>query len=324
MTRSATRIGITWSGREALRGVSARCRRAGAAGRRRQPRRVPCARDAAGCGARGSGGTPRRRPRLFVVGAAFAASTRPAARSAGSRWRRRLAVRAGLRRRADRGSPAGGPRAAALPSPAFALGMNEPCRTASRWRRCSSRAARATLVAVCAPVAPRPAQARPRATSGRSASTRCFATAARLGLALGHLLDVAHVAWASAAALFIMRPDPALLASRAWRGAGDLRRRAGRGAHLPPGRGRARAGGDLRRGGRVDPRGPPEPVVRDPGRDRAARRPDERRVEHRAVLDHPARPAGQYCCCAPVLAFGAGAVPRQRPPAIAASIFAWT
>jgi hypothetical protein len=42
-----------------------------------------------------------------------------------------------------------------------------------------------------------------------------FAAAAGIGLALGYLLDFAHVAWASAAAMFIMRPDPELLASRA-------------------------------------------------------------------------------------------------------------
>src|SRR5262249_35990225 len=42
-----------------------------------------------------------------------------------------------------------------------------------------------------------------------------FAAAATLGLALGYLLDLTHVAWAAAAAMFIMRPDPGLLASRA-------------------------------------------------------------------------------------------------------------
>jgi uncharacterized membrane protein YccC len=43
----------------------------------------------------------------------------------------------------------------------------------------------------------------------------CFAAAAGTGLVAGHLLEVEHVAWAAAAALFIMRPDPGLLASRA-------------------------------------------------------------------------------------------------------------
>jgi uncharacterized membrane protein YccC len=43
----------------------------------------------------------------------------------------------------------------------------------------------------------------------------CFAAAAGIGLALGYLLDLVHVAWAAAAAMFIMRPDPGLLASRA-------------------------------------------------------------------------------------------------------------
>ena len=35
------------------------------------------------------------------------------------------------------------------------------------------------------------------------------------GLALGYLLNLVHVAWAAAAAMFIMRPDPHLLTSRA-------------------------------------------------------------------------------------------------------------
>jgi hypothetical protein len=42
-----------------------------------------------------------------------------------------------------------------------------------------------------------------------------FAAAAAIGLTLGYLLDFTHVAWAAAAAMFIMRPDPGLLASRA-------------------------------------------------------------------------------------------------------------
>ena len=42
-----------------------------------------------------------------------------------------------------------------------------------------------------------------------------FAAAAGIGLALGYLLDLSHVAWAAAAAMIIMRPEPGLLASRA-------------------------------------------------------------------------------------------------------------
>ena len=42
-----------------------------------------------------------------------------------------------------------------------------------------------------------------------------FAAAAGIGLALGYLLNLVHVGWAAAAAMFIMRPDPGLLASRA-------------------------------------------------------------------------------------------------------------
>ena len=42
-----------------------------------------------------------------------------------------------------------------------------------------------------------------------------FATAAAVGIAVAYLLDLSHPAWAGAAAVFIMRPDPDLLTSRA-------------------------------------------------------------------------------------------------------------
>jgi uncharacterized membrane protein YccC len=42
-----------------------------------------------------------------------------------------------------------------------------------------------------------------------------FAAAAGIGLVLGYVLDLTHVAWSAAAAMFIMRPEPGLLASRA-------------------------------------------------------------------------------------------------------------
>jgi uncharacterized membrane protein YccC len=42
-----------------------------------------------------------------------------------------------------------------------------------------------------------------------------FAAAAGIGLVLGYLLDLTHVAWSAAAAMFIMRPEPGLLTSRA-------------------------------------------------------------------------------------------------------------
>jgi uncharacterized membrane protein YccC len=58
---------------------------------------------------------------------------------------------------------------------------------------------------------PDPADARP-AARGYALG---FAAAAGIGLTLGYLLDLVHVAWAAAAAIFIMRPDAGLLASRA-------------------------------------------------------------------------------------------------------------
>jgi uncharacterized membrane protein YccC len=42
-----------------------------------------------------------------------------------------------------------------------------------------------------------------------------FATAAAVGIAVAYVLDLSHPAWAGAAAVFVMRPDPALLTSRA-------------------------------------------------------------------------------------------------------------
>jgi uncharacterized membrane protein YccC len=42
-----------------------------------------------------------------------------------------------------------------------------------------------------------------------------FATAAAVGIAVAYSLDLSHPAWAGAAAVFIMRPDPDLLTSRA-------------------------------------------------------------------------------------------------------------
>jgi hypothetical protein len=56
---------------------------------------------------------------------------------------------------------------------------------------------------------------RPRARRAAHLYAFGFAAAAGIGLALGYLLDLSHVAWAAAAAMFIMRPEPGLLASRA-------------------------------------------------------------------------------------------------------------
>ena len=82
----------------------------------------------------------------------------------------------------------------------------------------------ATLITYCWPrthppaITPTPPDRQPdHPDAHRAARTYAilFAAAAGIGLALGYLLDLVHVAWAAAAAMFIMRPDPGLLASRA-------------------------------------------------------------------------------------------------------------
>ena len=126
-------------------------------------------------------------------------------------------VLVGVRRPAARLLPA-------LLLPGLALGMNHPAPdgfavaavmlAGSVW---------ATLVTWSWPRPHPPAvpAARERAPDGPVARRAThsyavlFAAAAGTGLALGYLLGLAHVAWASAAAMFIMRPDPGLLASRA-------------------------------------------------------------------------------------------------------------
>jgi hypothetical protein len=106
--------------------------------------------------------------------------------------------------------------------PAFALGMNEPVPDGFRLAAVFlAGGAWATVVAWCWREASAPTRA--PAPIGRPSDAKraprsyaiCFAAAASLGLAIGYLLDVAHVAWAAAAAIFIMRPDPGLAASRA-------------------------------------------------------------------------------------------------------------
>jgi hypothetical protein len=113
----------------------------------------------------------------------------------------------------------------ALLLPGFALGMNHPAPdgfvvaavmlTGCAW---------ATLVTCCWPqthppaISAAPPDPEPDPAAARRAAhlyAAMFAAAAGLGLALGYLLDLVHVAWAAAAAMFIMRPDPGLLASRA-------------------------------------------------------------------------------------------------------------
>jgi Fusaric acid resistance protein-like len=120
------------------------------------------------------------------------------------------------------------PAARLLPAlllPGFALGMNHPAPggfvpaavmlAGGSW---------ATFVTYCWPQSRPPAVAsatperEPDPTRARRAAhvyAILFAAAAGIGLALGYLLDLTHVAWAAAAAMFIMRPDPGLLTSRA-------------------------------------------------------------------------------------------------------------
>jgi Fusaric acid resistance protein-like len=120
------------------------------------------------------------------------------------------------------------PAAKLLPAmlvPAFALGMNHPAPDGFVFAGVLlAGGAWATLVTYLWPqtrppgIASRESQPEPAPASARRAGgvyAVLFAAAAGIGLALGFLLDLTHVAWAAAAALFIMRPDPGLLASRA-------------------------------------------------------------------------------------------------------------
>jgi hypothetical protein len=118
------------------------------------------------------------------------------------------------------------PAAKLLPAmmlPALALGMNHPAPDGLLVAGVMlAGCAWATLVTYCWP------QTHPPAITGTPAGHEpaaartathlyavLFAAAAGLGLTLGYLLNLVHVAWAAAAAMFIMRPDPVLLTSRA-------------------------------------------------------------------------------------------------------------
>jgi uncharacterized membrane protein YccC len=120
------------------------------------------------------------------------------------------------------------PAARLLPAlllPGFALGMNHPAPggfgiAAVMLAGC----AWATLITFCWPqthppaITPAPPTREPDPAAGRRAARTyaiLFAAAAGTGLAIGYLLDLVHVAWVAAAAMFIMRPNPGLLASRA-------------------------------------------------------------------------------------------------------------
>jgi len=122
-----------------------------------------------------------------------------------------LGVEVSVRRPAARLLPA-------LLLPALALGMNHPApgglvAAALMLAGC----AWATVVTYAWPESQPPsvnataADAAPEQPDARRAArvyAFLFAAAAGIGLALGYLLDLTHVAWAAAAAMFIMRPEP--------------------------------------------------------------------------------------------------------------------
>jgi uncharacterized membrane protein YccC len=109
--------------------------------------------------------------------------------------------------------------------PALALGMNHPAPDGFVVAGVMlAGCAWATLTTYCWPqthppaIAPTPPRPAPDPAAARRAThiyAVLFTAAASLGLALGYLLGLVHVAWAAAAAMFIMRPDPGLLTSRA-------------------------------------------------------------------------------------------------------------
>lgn len=167
-----------------------------------------------------------RRPRLGLIGLAFAIAYSlgsilgldEAVAIAGLTVLAYVGVVVGFRNAAARLLPA-------LVLPAIALGMNHPAPSGfaaagvmlagSVW---------ATLVTWAWPVghasavsnsrpAPPPDPARARRAARIYALL--FAAAAGIGLALGYVLEFGHIAWTAAAAMFIMRPDASLLASRA-------------------------------------------------------------------------------------------------------------
>jgi hypothetical protein len=114
------------------------------------------------------------------------------------------------------------PAARVLPAlivPGFALGMNETLPDSLALG--AAFLGGTVWAALVAAAWPRRGSAKPRAAppgAGAKPSdlyASCFAAAGAIGLALGFILNLQHVAWAAAAALFIMRPDPNAAASRA-------------------------------------------------------------------------------------------------------------
>ncbi|WP_027006830.1 FUSC family protein [Conexibacter woesei] len=107
----------------------------------------------------------------------------------------------------------------ALVVPAFALGMNETLPDSLGLA--AAFLAGSVWAALVAAAWPRrqPVRAATTATTAPPVPDKMyayrFAAAGAIGLALGYVLDLEHVAWAAAAALFIMRPDPEAARTRA-------------------------------------------------------------------------------------------------------------
>ena len=169
-------------------------------------------------------GVPARRsqrPRLAVAGVGFAIAY--ALGSAVGRWHVAAVVTLVVVAYAAVVLAARRPAAMLVPAlfaPGYALGMNEPIRSGLVLAGVFlGGAAWAVFVAYLWPQREPAAIPPPHAQAENERATRIyaalFAAAAGIGLTLGYLLDFAHVAWAAAAGMFIMRPDPHLLASRA-------------------------------------------------------------------------------------------------------------
>jgi hypothetical protein len=168
----------------------------------------------------------KNRPRLGLVGLAFAAAYSlgsvlalwSVAAVVGLVVLAYLGVEVSVRKPAARLLPA-------LLLPALALGMNHPapgglvaasvmlagCAWATVVTYAWPESQPPTVNATAADAAPEQAGA----TRAARVYAFLFAAAAGIGLVLGYLLDLTHVAWSAAAAMFIMRPEPGLLTSRA-------------------------------------------------------------------------------------------------------------
>lgn len=162
----------------------------------------------------------RARPRMVAIGVLFAASYLVG--SVLGQWPVAAVAAAGALGYAGVVLAARRPPARLLPGllmPAFVLGMNEPPSDALVLAAMfAAGGVWATLVAYCWPDAEAPVD-RPPQRPSPAAEVRAYAVgfgaAAALGLGFGFVLELDHLAWAAAAAIIIMRPDPGLLIGRA-------------------------------------------------------------------------------------------------------------